>query len=71
MSEPLLLTPEEVRELTGRTYPKHQIDWLTAMKWKFEVGADGHPKIARAYFNDRMGVKPPRRKGPRLAGLAA
>jgi hypothetical protein len=71
MTPDLLLTAAQVQALTDRTYPRYQIAWLTAHGWKFDVGADGRPKIATAYFEQRLGVKATPRKGPRLDGLAA
>lgn len=65
----MFLTISEIVELTGRRYAKHQITWLSTNAWKFEVGADGHPKILRAYAESRMGA--PKRTRPRLDGLAA
>lgn len=67
----LCLTTDELLELTGRAQPKRQIAWLTDNGWKFTVGADGLPKVARSFFDERMGGKPAaKRRGPRLAGLA-
>lgn len=65
----LCLTPNEVIELTGRAQPKRQIVWLAANGWKFEVGGDGLPKVARSYFDARMEVPQPKRRGPNLKAL--
>ncbi len=67
-----LLTADEVVNLTDRKYAKHQIAWLAANGWKFEVSADGHPKVLRSYRDSRMGAPAKaKRRGPRLEGLAA
>lgn len=67
----LLLTSAAIHDLTGRAQAKRQIVWLTENAWKFSVGADGLPKVAQSYFDERMGGKPAtKRRGPRLAGLA-
>jgi hypothetical protein len=65
------LTPAELRSLTGRTYAKYQIDWLTERQWTWEPDANGKPKVLRSYAESRMGGKPVRRRGPNLTGLAA
>lgn len=65
------MSPAEIADLTERTYAKHQIAWLAANGWQFEVGASGSPKVLRAYAEQRMGVKNTAvREGPRLGKLA-
>lgn len=54
----MLLSPEEIAELTDRPQPKRQIEWLTVHGWVFEIGAAGLPKVSRAYYEQRMGGKP-------------
>lgn len=56
-AEPMLLTPDEVAELTDRPQPKRQIAWLIEHGWTFEVGASGLPKVLRAYSAQRLGGK--------------
>lgn len=51
----MFLTVEELRELTGYTYNCRQIDWLRLHNWKFEVTAQHRPKVARSYFESRLG----------------
>lgn len=53
----MFLTPLEVAELTGRPQPKRQIKWLTDKRWLYETGADGRPKVSRAYALQRLGDK--------------
>lgn len=53
----MLLTPEQVTELTDRPQPKRQIEWLTRNGWTFQIGASGLPKVSRAEFDTRMGGK--------------
>lgn len=50
----LTLSREELAALTGRTQPAAQIRWLSAHGWVYDVGSDGLPKVARAYFERRM-----------------
>lgn len=65
--ETLNLTPEEVADLTDYTQAKRQIAYLVRHGWKFEVGASGRPKIARSYYDERMGGKREKqRRGPKL-----
>jgi hypothetical protein len=67
----MILSPDEVCELTGRRQPKRQIQWLTENQWKFFVGADGHPKVARSYYEAHYGEpEKPKRRGVRTEGLA-
>lgn len=51
----MFLTAEELRELTGYVYNCRQIDWLRRHNWKFEVTAQQRPKVARSYFEFRLG----------------
>lgn len=51
----MFLTDAELRELTGYAYPCRQIDWLRRYNWKFEITAQNRPKVARMYFDARMG----------------
>lgn len=32
------------------------IAWLTQNRWRFEVGASGLPRVARAYHDKKMGI---------------
>lgn len=50
----LLLTKEELIELCGVTRPSLQIKWLTANAWRFSVAANGHPRVARDHFAQRL-----------------
>ena len=52
----MFLTAEELRELTGYIYCSRQIDWLRRRNWKFEMTAQMRPKVARSYFEARLGV---------------
>lgn len=67
----LLLTPEEVAELTGYVQPKRQITWLSANGWKFLIGGDGLPKVARSLYEAQYGApEKKKRVGVRTEGLA-
>ncbi|MBX9900913.1 MAG: DUF4224 domain-containing protein [Burkholderiaceae bacterium] len=51
----MFLTVEELVELTGYKYNCRQIDWLRSHGWKFEVTSKQRPKVARSYFESRLG----------------
>lgn len=55
----ITLTSQELANLTGRAQPAAQIRWLNDRNWLFEIGFDGLPKVAAAYFERRLvhGVK--------------
>lgn len=50
----LLLTPDEIQDLTGLQQFAAQRRWLDANGWRYTIDARGRPKIARAYFEKRM-----------------
>lgn len=52
----MFLTEDELRELTGYVYHSRQIEWLRRHNWKFEVTAQQRPKVARSYFESRLGA---------------
>lgn len=32
------------------------VNWLTSHRWRFEIGASGLPRVARAYHDKKMGI---------------
>lgn len=50
-----LLTPDELRELTGYKRGADQMRWLRDNRWPFVVGGDGLPKVLRAVVETRLG----------------
>ena len=52
----MFLTDDELKELTGYSFRSRQIEWLRNHNWKFEINARNLPKVARAYFEVRMGA---------------
>jgi hypothetical protein len=52
---PLLLTPDEVQEITGFKLPRLQVDYLQRKGWRFEVNAIGRPIVARKYAEKMLG----------------
>lgn len=51
----MFLTSEELRELTGFVRPANQLQWLRENGWKFAEDAQRRPKVARTYFELRLG----------------
>ena len=51
---PLLLTPGELEQITGRVKPTKQVEWLLKKHWQFEVNARGAPVVARTYAEARL-----------------
>jgi hypothetical protein len=52
----LILSPDELEELTGYKIPACQIRWLKDRGWVFEVSRK-RPKVSRVYFEQKMGVQ--------------
>lgn len=61
----MFLTAAELFELTGRIQPSAQTRWLRRKRWRFELDADGRPKVARAYHDRRMLGDDAKEPGPR------
>jgi uncharacterized protein DUF4224 len=62
----MLLTPEELHELTDCARKGDQIEWLRARSWVFEVGITGRPKVDSEEYERHMigGQRKPHKKGP-------
>lgn len=70
----MLLTPADLRELTGFSRPSKQIEWLRREGFTFRVAADGHPRVDRAHYLKLMGVTDldaRRRSAPDFSALRA
>jgi hypothetical protein len=52
---PLLLTPDEVQDVTGFKLGRLQADWLHRKGWRFEINAIGRPVVARKYAEKMLG----------------
>jgi len=64
------VSTDELRELTGYKYPKHQLDWLKRRNWKFETDCTGKPRVLRTYFESRLGgTARPRSAEPNWSAL--
>jgi hypothetical protein len=51
----MLMTNEELQDLTGYKSAKYQIEWLRARGWIFELNRVGRPKVDREYCRGKMG----------------
>lgn len=51
----MLMTDDEIQELTGYKTAKGQIEWLRARGWVFELNRVGRPKVDREYYRGKMG----------------
>lgn len=52
----MFLSEHDLQELTGCRHKSHQAAWLRDRGWVFELTRTGHPRVALAYFNERMGT---------------
>jgi hypothetical protein len=60
----ILLTAEELCELTGSRRAVHQVEWLDAHGWKYVLSRKGEPRVARAFFVYALG-SPEEKHDPR------
>ncbi len=52
----LFLTPDELYELTGFKAAHCQARWLDQNRWRYAPDRHNRPKVARDYFNARIGA---------------
>lgn len=53
-----LLSRDELRNITGVTFPKKQISWLEQRLWPHEVNHFGFPIVLRSVALERLGAAP-------------
>lgn len=53
----MLLTPEELEQLTGYQKSSAQARWLTRERLPFVKGGDGKMKVLRQVIEQRLGLK--------------
>lgn len=53
----LFMTFDELTELTGYKQTRGHVRWLEQNRWRFAVTASQQPRVTRAYFHERMGVR--------------
>jgi len=50
----MILTPEQLAELTDKKRPRDQIAWLTEHGYRFEISALGRPKVLLKEVEGKM-----------------
>ena len=50
----MFLTPDELEALIERTRKADQVAWLRKNRVPFFIGANGHPRVSRAYVEKRL-----------------
>lgn len=53
-TEKIILTKEDVKELTGYVFPKDQTKWLRNNGIIFLIGADGYPRASCAEVENKL-----------------
>lgn len=67
--EPLVLTSQELRDLTGYAQPSKQAEVLRKAGIRHIVGPDGHPRVARVWLTESPTSSKNRRTEPALGAL--
>lgn len=69
----MLLTRDDIKQLTGTPRKARQIEWLRSRGWVFELDWSGWPVVAVAEFEARMTRGKARRRmdGPDLEAMDA
>ena len=52
----ILLTDDELAELTGARRARQQIEWLDRHGWRYALSRVGKPKVAREFFLRALGA---------------
>jgi hypothetical protein len=53
----MLITDDELVDLTGYKSAKSQVEWLRARSWIFELNRLNRPKVDREYYRRKMGIQ--------------
>lgn len=61
----ILLTPQELCDLTGSRRAIHQIEWLDQHGWKYVLSRKGEPRVARNFFDYALGSPQQQQHDPR------
>lgn len=51
----LILTEDELYDLTGYKSAKYQAGWLFDHGWVYQLNRVGRPKVDREYYRGKMG----------------
>jgi hypothetical protein len=57
---PIVLTREELIDLTGYRQKSKQAAWLKRNKFEFRLARNMSPRVDRTHYLSRMGGKPPK-----------
>lgn len=58
----MFLTVEDLKDLTGCHRKAGMIAWLKDRRYPFEIGADGWPKVLKAFVQAKLGGVPNKRE---------
>jgi hypothetical protein len=50
----MFLTQDDIKRLTGYSYPKSQIGWLRNHGYSFEVDRSGKPIVLQSYLETKL-----------------
>jgi hypothetical protein len=53
----LFLTSDELQELTGFKSARGQTRWLDQHRWRYALTKTQQPRVAREYFQERVGAR--------------
>ena len=67
----MFLNSVVLRSLTGYKYAAWQIEWLKSHGYKYEIGADGHPRVLKLYIEAMLGINDKRLHRSEYPDLAA
>lgn len=65
----MFLSKIELEELTGFVRSAKQIEWLRANGWRFAEDSQRRPKVARSYFEARLGAMQSAPEASQAAGI--
>lgn len=67
----MILTRDELRDLSGYSQRTRQKRWLAENGIPFLTGADGFPRVSRQTIEERLGVKAQRKQAePNINALS-
>jgi hypothetical protein len=68
-AEPVL-SPDQLRAITGRAYLQDQLAWLEERGWVYELRGDGKLIVGTLYANLRLaGMRPTHAEAPNDSGF--
>lgn len=67
----MFLSEQELRELTGFVRAAKQMEWLRLNGWKYAEDSQRRPKVARSYFEIRLGGSMSADRASEVVGILA